>query len=48
MKDETEARKKGFKNGDTFKYLKRDFILATDEESRAAREQIAKSRITKA
>ncbi|KAI5115694.1 hypothetical protein M0805_002837 [Coniferiporia weirii] len=38
---ESEARAKGFANGDTFKLLKHDFVLVTEEESKATRAQHA-------
>ena len=42
MKSEAAARAKGFPKGDEFKLLKFDFILATEEEVKAARAQRAK------
>lgn len=39
---EPEARAKGFAQGDTFKLLKHDFVLLTEAESKAAKEQHAK------
>lgn len=39
---ESEARAKGFAQGDTFKLLKHDFVLLTEAESKAAKEQHAK------
>ena len=42
MTSEPEARAKGFAKGDTFKLLKHDFVLLTEAESKAAREQHAK------
>ena len=32
VKDETEARKRGFPKGDTFKLLKQDFILIPEKQ----------------
>ncbi|KII87846.1 hypothetical protein PLICRDRAFT_141845 [Plicaturopsis crispa FD-325 SS-3] len=39
VNDESEARKRGFLKGTSFKLLKFDIILATEEESKAARAQ---------
>lgn len=39
---ESEARAKGFAQGDTFKLLKHDFVLLTEAESKTAKEQRAK------
>lgn len=39
---ESEARAKGFAQGDTFKLLKHDFVLLTEAESKTAKEQHAK------
>ncbi|KAH8119042.1 aromatic compound dioxygenase [Phellopilus nigrolimitatus] len=39
---ESEARAKGFAKGDSFKILKHEFILATEEEARVTRTQRAK------
>lgn len=41
--DEAEARKRGFPKGSKFKLLKFDFVLVTNEESKAALEQQAKA-----
>ena len=39
---EEDTRAKGFKSGDSYKRLERDFILLTEQEAKAAREQVAK------
>ena len=40
MKDEAEARKRGFPKGDTFKLLQRDIILVPEElAAKAFKEQ---------
>lgn len=40
--DDEEARRRGFPKGGSFKLLKRDIILLTEEQSRAIREQAVK------
>lgn len=42
VKSEEEARAKGFAKGSEFKLLKRDIVMATEEETKAARAQHAK------
>ena len=42
VKSESEARAKGFAKGDTFKVVKHDFILQTEEEAKAVRDQFAR------
>lgn len=42
---ESEARAKGFAKGDSFKLLQHDFVLLTEGESKAAREQHAKEAV---
>lgn len=37
--DDEEARKRGFPKGGSFKLLKRDIILLTEEQSHALRQQ---------
>ena len=37
VKDEAEARRRGFKHGDEFKVCKYDFVLATVEEVEQAK-----------
>lgn len=38
---ESEARAKGFAKNETFKVVKRDFIMQTEDEAKDAREQYA-------
>ena len=40
--DDEEARRRGFPKGGSFKLLKRDIILLTEEQSRAIRKQAIK------
>ena len=42
VKSESEARAKGFVKGDTFKVVKHDFILQTEEEAKAVRDQFSR------
>ncbi len=44
VKDDTEARKRGFPKGGSFKLLNFDVVLVPEEESRAAREEFARQR----
>ncbi|OBZ75804.1 Hydroxyquinol 1,2-dioxygenase [Grifola frondosa] len=48
IKDEAEARKRGFPKGDSFKLLQFDIVLVTEEQSKAAFEKFAKEQAQKA
>lgn len=37
MNDDAEAKRRGFPRGGSFKHLKFDIILVTEEQSKAAR-----------
>ena len=39
VNDDGEARKRGFPKGGSFKLLKRDIVLLTEEQSRLIRQQ---------
>lgn len=43
MRDDAEARKRGFPKGGSFKLLHRDIILVPEEQSKQAFEQNAKA-----
>jgi hypothetical protein len=42
--DEAEAKKRGFPKGSSFKLLKRDLIMVTEVDSKAAYEKYAQER----
>ncbi|EMD35334.1 hypothetical protein CERSUDRAFT_116134 [Gelatoporia subvermispora B] len=44
VKDDSEARKRGFAEGGSFKLLKRDLVLVPEADSRKAREAFAQER----
>ena len=43
VKDEAEARKRGFPNGDTFKLLQQDIILVPESQAAKAFEERARA-----